>query len=215
MEKEERLEMNLFLTESLEDYILSIYELQSRIVRIKDIARLKKVKLPSVVNAIKILSDMGLVEHEKYGYVTLTDYGIEVAQELYRRRKLLFRFFTEILGVDENTALQDSHRIEHDLSPKSLEKLTEFTERFIKSRKEEKDMPLTLKDLKVGEEGKIVELRGGGGIISRLLSMGAVPGTIVKVEKIAPLGDPIEILILGYHLSLRKEEAEKILVERI
>ena len=207
--------MEIYLTESLEDYLISIYELGSQVVRIKDIAKLKKVKLPSVVNAIKTLSDMGLVKHEKYGYVTFTDYGIEVAQSLYKRRKLLFKFFTEVLGVDDNVALKDSHKIEHDLSPESLEKLTQFTEKFINSKKEGKGMPITLKDLKVGEEGKIVELKGGGGVISRLLSMGVVPGTIVKVEKIAPLGDPIDILILGYHLSLRKEEAEKIIVERI
>lgn len=207
--------MEIYLSESLEDYLLSIYELGSQVVRIKDIAKHKKVKLPSVVNAIKILSEMGLVNHEKYGYISFTDYGIEIARKLYERRKILFRFFTEILQVDEDIAIKDVHKIEHDLSPKSLERLIEFTNKLIQSKKEEKNMSLTLKDLKVGEEGKIIELRGSGGIISRLLSMGAVPGTLVKVEKVAPLGDPIDILILGYHLSLRKEEAEKIIVERV
>jgi Fe2+ transport system protein FeoA len=45
--------------------------------------------------------------------------------------------------------------------------------------------------------------------------MGAVNGTVVKVEKVAPLGDPIDVLIRGYHLTLRKEEAEQILIEKI
>lgn len=73
---------------------------------------------------------------------------------------------------------------------------------------------LKLNELKVGDKAKIVCVeRERGGLKTRLLDMGAVPGTIVEVKKVAPLGDPIDILIKGYHLSLRKEEAAKIVVE--
>lgn len=70
-----------------------------------------------------------------------------------------------------------------------------------------------LHELKPGEKGKIVKVAVGGGIHQRLLDMGLVSGSEVEVERVAPLGDPIEIKIKGYHLSLRKEEASNIQVE--
>ena len=70
-----------------------------------------------------------------------------------------------------------------------------------------------LHELKPGEKGKIVKVGGGRGIQRRLLDMGLVSGSDVEVERVAPLGDPIEIKIKGYHLSLRKEEASNIEVE--
>ena len=70
-----------------------------------------------------------------------------------------------------------------------------------------------LKEMKPGEKGKVVKVSGEGSIHRRILDMGVVPGTKIKMERVAPLGDPIEVKIKGYHLSLRKEEASNILVE--
>ena len=70
-----------------------------------------------------------------------------------------------------------------------------------------------LSDMEPGQEGVINKVRGSGQIHRRLLDMGLVPQTEVKVERVAPLGDPIEIKVKGYHLSLRKEEAANIYVE--
>jgi Fe2+ transport system protein FeoA len=64
-----------------------------------------------------------------------------------------------------------------------------------------------------GTKGKILRVDGRDAIHRRLLDMGVVSGTEFEVEKKAPLGDPIEIKIMGYHLSLRKYEAETITVE--
>ena len=71
-----------------------------------------------------------------------------------------------------------------------------------------------LSELEPRAKGKIIKVEGVGGIHRRLLDMGAVSGTEFEVEKKAPLGDPIDIKIMGYHLSLRKQEAEIILVEK-
>ena len=71
---------------------------------------------------------------------------------------------------------------------------------------------LTLNDLRVGEKGKVAQLRGRGPARKRIADMGVLPGTLVEVERVAPLGDPIEIKVRGYHLSLRKEEAAGITV---
>ena len=69
-----------------------------------------------------------------------------------------------------------------------------------------------LKELKPKQKGKIVKVGGVGGIHRRLLDMGLVSGSEVEVERVAPLGDPIEVKIKGYHLTLRKEEAANIQV---
>jgi len=70
----------------------------------------------------------------------------------------------------------------------------------------------TLFDLVTGDRAEIVRIRGGGcqGLRQRLLDMGVTRGTEVCVERHAPLGDPVEVLIKGYHLALRMNEAKKI-----
>ena len=73
-------------------------------------------------------------------------------------------------------------------------------------------MKMSLKDLKPKEKGEIVAIKGTGAVHRRLLDMGLVKGAEVEVKRIAPLGDPIEVKIKGYHLSLRKSEAENITV---
>lgn len=71
----------------------------------------------------------------------------------------------------------------------------------------------SLSELRPKERGRVVKVGGKGGVHRRLLDMGLVSGSEVEVERVAPLGDPIEIKIRGYHLSLRKEEAINIQVE--
>lgn len=70
-----------------------------------------------------------------------------------------------------------------------------------------------LSELKPKETGKIVKVGGKGSVHRRILDMGVVSGTMVEVQRVAPLGDPIEIKVKGYNLTLRKEEAKNILVE--
>ena len=71
----------------------------------------------------------------------------------------------------------------------------------------------TLKDLKVGESASVVRLNSPGAPRRRLLDMGLTKGVKVTLRKVAPLGDPLEITLRGYELSLRKSEAELIEVE--
>jgi len=70
-----------------------------------------------------------------------------------------------------------------------------------------------LSELKPGEKGKIVKVAGRGSIHRRLLDMGLVSGSEVDVVRVAPLGDPMQVRIKGYNLTLRKEEAANIQVE--
>lgn len=71
----------------------------------------------------------------------------------------------------------------------------------------------TLRDVKIGETVTVKRLRGEGAIKRRIMDMGITKGAEVYVRKVAPLGDPIELTVRGYELSLRKADAEKIEVE--
>jgi len=70
-----------------------------------------------------------------------------------------------------------------------------------------------LSELKKGGRGKVVKISGGGSVGQRLMDMGLVTGSEVEMQGVAPLGDPIEIRVKGYNLTLRKEEAAGITVE--
>ncbi|MDY5595961.1 MAG: FeoA family protein [Kiritimatiellia bacterium] len=72
---------------------------------------------------------------------------------------------------------------------------------------------MTLSEVKVGEAVKIVRIGGNGQVKRRVMDMGLTKGTEVAVRKIAPLGDPIELTVRGYELSIRKDEASIIGVE--
>ena len=71
----------------------------------------------------------------------------------------------------------------------------------------------TLRDAKIGESVQVVKLHGEGAVKRRIMDMGITKGTEIYVRKVAPLGDPIEVTVRGYELSLRKGEAENIVVE--
>lgn len=71
----------------------------------------------------------------------------------------------------------------------------------------------TLRDVKVGETVKVAKLTGEGPVKRRIMDMGITKGVEIFVRKVAPLGDPIEVTVRGYELSLRKADAEMIQVE--
>lgn len=70
----------------------------------------------------------------------------------------------------------------------------------------------TLRDVPVGECAKVVKLTGEGAIKRRIMDMGITKGATVDIKKVAPLGDPIEVTVRGFELSLRKDEAQSVIV---
>jgi Fe2+ transport system protein FeoA len=74
-------------------------------------------------------------------------------------------------------------------------------------------MEKTLREFSVGESGTVVSVAAAGSVRRRIFDMGITPGADIVLRKIAPLGDPIEITVRGYHLSIRKAEAETIRME--
>ena len=71
----------------------------------------------------------------------------------------------------------------------------------------------TLRQVNVGETVKVVKLHGEGAVKRRIMDMGLTKGTEVHIRKVAPLGDPVEVTVRGYELSLRKADAEMIEIE--
>lgn len=72
---------------------------------------------------------------------------------------------------------------------------------------------MTLKDVRIGDTKRVVKLHGEGAVKRRIMDMGITKGVSVYVRKVAPLGDPIELTVRGYELSIRKADAEMIEVE--
>ena len=73
---------------------------------------------------------------------------------------------------------------------------------------------LTLNDLREGESGTVLEIEGNDAISFRLMEMGLIPGEVVQMIDQAPMGDPVEYLVVGYRLSLRRVEARRVRIER-
>lgn len=74
---------------------------------------------------------------------------------------------------------------------------------------------MTLKDARVGETVKVLRVQGEGSIRRRIMDLGITKGVEIYIRKVAPLGDPFELTVRGYELSLRKEDAKMVLTERI
>jgi len=115
---------------SMEDYLEAIAMLRdaNKAVRVSQISRRLKVRMPSVTSALEKLSEKGLVVHERYRYVELTPEGESVAEGVVHRHEALSCFFTEALDIDRETAEEDACKIEHVISPLSLERMIKFIE---------------------------------------------------------------------------------------
>ncbi len=237
----------------MEDYLEAILRLQQsdNRARVKGIAEMMKVSLPTVTSALRTLSTAGLVRHEKYGDVELTEEGQRRAELILRRHQALVRFLTSFLQLDADTAEQEACQMEHAISQETLNRLVTLMEfvrtcprggtdwlRHLAGRWDnfvcDRDCADCVASIKIPEqkpgasneqdwcvlsdcepESRAIVRRidGQGAIRRRIADMGVTRGVPLEVERVAPLGDPLEVKVRGYHLSLRRDEADKIWVE--
>jgi len=115
---------------SVEDYLEAIANLHKgeKAVKVKQLSRMLNVKMPSVTAALERLSEEALVVHKKYGDIRLTPEGDKAAQDVIRRHRALSRFFSEALDINKEIAEEDACRIEHVISPVTLERMIKFIE---------------------------------------------------------------------------------------
>ncbi|MCD6568263.1 MAG: metal-dependent transcriptional regulator [Dehalococcoidia bacterium] len=120
---------------SMEDYLerIAVLAEEKGVARVASLGKALGVKNSSVTAALRKLSEKGLVNHERYGYVELTGEGRKIAADVMRRHEALGKFLTEILGVEPETAWKDACDMEHFVSPATSERLVKFVE-FILSR---------------------------------------------------------------------------------
>ena len=127
-------ELNKPLTPAMENYLEAIFNLgkEKRVVRVKDIAKRLGVKMPTVTNMLKTLSERELIEYEKYEYLELTKKGSDVGEEIDRRHHVLRSFLTDILGIDLEKADEEACKMEHAVGAATMDRFVLFME-FIQS----------------------------------------------------------------------------------
>ena len=118
------------LSSNLEDYLEAIIMLKEKkgSVRVTDISEFIAVKKSSVTEALNTLTDKGLLIHERYGKIILTQRGLRIAKDIQKKHKFLTEFFSTILGVTPKIAAEDACKIEHCISCEGFNRLTKFLE---------------------------------------------------------------------------------------
>ena len=114
-----------------EDYLEAILMIKEKkgSVRSVDIAEFFDIKKPSVTYATKMLKEKGYILMDEQNFITLTDTGLEIAAHILERHRVLTKVFT-LLGVDEEIAVADACRVEHDLSPETYEALAKHIKQY-------------------------------------------------------------------------------------
>lgn len=120
------------LSAALEDYVEAIYHLQcnNKVARSKDISSTLNVHKSTVTNALKSLSEKGLINYEPYGLITLTQTGEKLARDVVRRHNGLKDFFVKVLGVDAELAESAACRMEHSVPRQIADRFVEFVNYF-------------------------------------------------------------------------------------
>lgn len=118
------------ITSTMEDYLETIFQLNKEKggIRVKKIAKKMGVKMPTVTNMIKTLSDKGFIDYEKHEYLELTKKGLKVGREIEKKHIVISSFLTDILKIDPETADEEACKMEHGMSPETLSRLTKFIE---------------------------------------------------------------------------------------
>jgi len=118
------------LSSTMEDYLETLFLLSQEkgAIRVKNIAKRLGVKMPTVTNMLKSLSEKGMIDYEKHEYLELTKRGRAIGQEIDRRHHIISRFLTDILKIDPKTADAEACQMEHAMSPATLRRLAQFME---------------------------------------------------------------------------------------
>jgi DtxR family transcriptional regulator, Mn-dependent transcriptional regulator len=119
---------SLDVTASLQDYLETILTLimEKKTARVTDIADRLSIAKPSVIQALALLKEKGLIIQDRYGPVELTAEGQRYAQKIRHRHRVLYGFLTQVLGVSVLAAEKDACLMEHDLSNETFEKLLQY-----------------------------------------------------------------------------------------
>jgi DtxR family Mn-dependent transcriptional regulator len=230
---------------STQDYLKTVYGLSKNgdLVTTTAISQKLDVAPASVTEMLKKLAQDGYVNYSPYHGSTLTDKGIEEAQKVTRKHRLLEKFLTDVLHIGKDKVHSEACQMEHALSDEAEESLCRFLKHPDTCSDDNKtipacDLPFTscedcirlhnqgleevgrrhknltsIRDLKGGKYGKISFIRGEHKVLQRLLDMGLTPGTRIQVVKVAPMDGPVEVAVRGSKLALGQDIACNVFVE--
>jgi DtxR family Mn-dependent transcriptional regulator len=228
-----------------EDYLKTVYVLSRNngAVSTTDIAQSLKVAPASVTEMLQKLAKKGYVKYSPYQGTVLTSKGLQIAEKITRKHRLLERFLHDLLKLDYTKVHDQACEMEHSLSDDAEESLCRLLKHPDRCPDDGKtipacDLPFTsceecimlhkkgleevgkrrqdlvsVYDLKEGQFGKISFIRGEHKVLQRLLDMGLTPGTRINVVKVAPLEGPVELSVRGSKLALGQDVALNVFVE--
>ena len=229
--------------EQIEEYLETIYDLESRDGSAKTtaIAKCLKVAPASVTEALRSLSDKGLVTYEPYRGATLTGEGKKIAGTIKRRHRLLEVFLTDVLKLNREKVHDEACKMEHTISSDTENALCQMLAApahcphgspiapcdkgvgscaecdgagkadMAVAARNKKIIPIT--DLKPDQKGKIAFIRGDCKVVQRLSDLGLTLGTSVAILKKAPMDGPVEISVRRTKLAVDHAIAENIFIE--
>jgi DtxR family Mn-dependent transcriptional regulator len=228
--------------EHIEEYLEAIFDIAGKdgTAKTSEIAEHLKNAPASVTEVFQRMKKKGLVRYESHKGVSLTTKGYKAAVKLKRKHRLLEVFLDKMLHLPQENIHEQACKMEHTLSDeteialcKTLKGPTQcphgspippcnlevkncqecLSEQNLSLEKREKDI-VAITSLKHGEKAKIVFVRGGGGVMQRLCDLGLTNGTIVSINRTAPMNGPLEICVRGCKLVIGKGIAEKIFVQK-
>ena len=229
--------------EELEEYLETIYDLESRdgSAKTSAIAKCLDIAPPSVTEYLRNLSDKGLVVYEPYQGATLTEEGKKVAGTIKRKHRLLEVFLTNTLHLSRERVHDEACRMEHTISDDTENALCQMLDapercphgspiapcnRNVGScaectGAESRAGPLSLREKKIipvtglgtEQKGKIAFIRGDCRVVQRLADLGLTLGTAVTLLRKAPMGGPVEISVRRTKLAIDSAIADKIFIE--
>ncbi len=230
---------------SFEDYLKTVYVISRNGsgASTSEISRKLKIAPASVTEMLKKLAESGYVNYSPYHGSSLTLKGIEEAQRITRKHRLLEKFLSDVLHIKNDQVHTQACEMEHALSDEAEERLCRFLKHPDTCPDDGKTIPpcnlpfasceecmelhskgleevgkrrenlVALSDLKEGQLGKIFFIRGGHNVLQRLLDMGLTPGTRVGVVKAAPFEGPVQISVRSSKLALGRAIASKVFVD--
>lgn len=229
--------------EQVEEYLETIYDLETRdgSAKTTSIAKCLKVAPASVTEALKSLSEKGLVHYEPYRGVTLTGEGRVIATTIKRRHRLLEVFLTDLLHINREKVHDEACRMEHTIGEETEDALCRLLEgpgrcphgspispctREVGNctectattgtptpapRRSRNVIPIT--DLCPDQQGQIAFIRGDQKVVQRLSDLGLTLGTRVAVTRKTPREGPVEVFVRRTKLAIDHTIAEKIFID--
>jgi DtxR family Mn-dependent transcriptional regulator len=234
-------------SKSVQDYLRAIAVLSRNgaLVSTTEIAKYFKIAPASVTEMLKKLAEKGYINYSPYHGSTLTQKGLQEAQKITRKHRLLEKFLADVLRISDDKVHTQACQMEHDLSDEAEESLCRFLKHPDKCPDDGKIIPacnlpfssceeciethkrgleevgkrnqdlVAISHLKAGFTGKISFIRGEHNVLQRLLDMGLTPGTSIKIERVAPLNGPIEICVRGSKLAIGQEIAANVFLDAV